>query len=370
MLSDDQYDFLVETIYQAAVDPLQWAQVVDSLTNAFDAIGASIYTPFATRLGFEPVWSTNADPDFIQAYAANYAKSDIVAAALWRRIPFSDFVYRWEDIVDRKVIEDWDGYQKLLGPRGVHTGIGVISAGSDHRVGQAMIYLPDWPENRVNAAKKALIRLARHLRQAMSIHWHLAQARQAASTAQLTLDMFRAGVMWLSPRGEILYRNSEMDRLLELKDGLGVRSGKLALTETDDQRKLREAIVLAETDTSTVLAIKRPLKGGSFYAKIMPLPLAASALRLPNAAVIVFISEPCQSTEAAATEIARIHGLTPAEARVFERIAKGTSLQAISNELGTSLFTVRTQLRSVMAKCGAHRQADLVRLVASFPPVG
>jgi DNA-binding CsgD family transcriptional regulator len=370
MISEEQYDLIVESIYQAALEPIQWKQVVDGLTAAFGAVGASIYTPFAARLGFEPVWSTDADPEFIQAYVHEYSKRDIIADALWRRIPLPDFVYRWEDILDRNDLESWDGYRDLLVPRGVYTGIGVVAQGSDHRVGQAMIYLPDWPDERIDSAKKTLNRFARHMRRAMSIHWHLSTTRQAANTAHLTLDMFKAGVMWLSDIGEVLYRNVEMDRLLDLKDGIVINSGKLVLADLEDQRKLRVAIIKAGTDESTIFTITRPSTGGSYYAKIMPLPMSASALRLPSAAAIAFISQPGKSSAAAAVEIARLHGLTPAETRVFEGVAKGNNPEAISTQLGTSLFTVRTQLKSVMAKCGAVRQADLVRLVADLPPAG
>jgi DNA-binding CsgD family transcriptional regulator len=370
MLSDDNYDLIVEAIYEAAVDPLRWAGVVDRLTVAFDAVGASVFTPFAARLGFEPVWSTNADPEFVQAYATRYAQRDILADALWRRVPMENMVYRWEELIDRQVIESWDGYQDLLSPRGVYTGIGAIAEGGDHRVGQAMIYLPPWPEDRMEAAKRSLMRLTRHMRRAMSIHWHLANARQTTATAQMTIDMFKAGVMWLSGAGEVLYRNSEMDRILDLRDGIGIRAGKVRISDSADERAFSESIVKAAADESTVLPISRESGTASFCAKVMPLPLNASALRLPNACAIAFVSEPGRSSAAAAGEVARLYQLTPAETRVLERLARGGNSETISNELGSALSTIRTQIKAVMGKCGVGRQADLIRLVAELPQVG
>jgi len=56
--------------------------------------------------------------------------------------------------------------------------------------------------------------------------------------------------------------------------------------------------------------------------------------------------------------------LTPAEARIALGIARGDALAAIAKAHGISIATVRTQLKSVFAKTGTHRQAQLVALLA------
>src|SRR3569833_1093178 len=73
MLSEDTYRALVDAIYEAALDPTAWRQVVDRLTAGFQAIGASMFTPVAIKLGLEPVWAADADPEFVAAYASKYA---------------------------------------------------------------------------------------------------------------------------------------------------------------------------------------------------------------------------------------------------------------------------------------------------------
>jgi DNA-binding CsgD family transcriptional regulator len=56
--------------------------------------------------------------------------------------------------------------------------------------------------------------------------------------------------------------------------------------------------------------------------------------------------------------------LTPAEARVARGIGEGQTLETLADSLGLSRETLRAQLRSVMAKTGVSRQAELAALLA------
>ena len=56
-------------------------------------------------------------------------------------------------------------------------------------------------------------------------------------------------------------------------------------------------------------------------------------------------------------------GFTPAEAAVAVEVLAADGLHAVSARLGISLETARTHLAHVFDKTGAHRQAELVRLL-------
>jgi len=64
-----------------------------------------------------------------------------------------------------------------------------------------------------------------------------------------------------------------------------------------------------------------------------------------------------------ATLLQEVLGLTKAEARLAVRLACGVTLEDIAEEHDISISTVRGQLKSVFAKTGASRQAELVILV-------
>ena len=55
--------------------------------------------------------------------------------------------------------------------------------------------------------------------------------------------------------------------------------------------------------------------------------------------------------------------LTPAQARVAARLAEGMTPEQIAVAQGTSLATVRTHIREVLARLGARRVAEVVRML-------
>jgi DNA-binding CsgD family transcriptional regulator len=63
-------------------------------------------------------------------------------------------------------------------------------------------------------------------------------------------------------------------------------------------------------------------------------------------------------------EFARmLFDLTAAESRLVCALAEGRNLGEIAAEAGNSIHTVRTQLKSALAKTGTARQAELVALL-------
>jgi DNA-binding CsgD family transcriptional regulator len=62
--------------------------------------------------------------------------------------------------------------------------------------------------------------------------------------------------------------------------------------------------------------------------------------------------------------------LTPAEAALAQRIGLGQSVEEIAQSHGRSVHTLRSQLKSVLAKMGCSRQAELAYIITSLvPPV-
>jgi DNA-binding CsgD family transcriptional regulator len=71
------------------------------------------------------------------------------------------------------------------------------------------------------------------------------------------------------------------------------------------------------------------------------------------------------------SRVQRAFCLTSAEVRLTAALAEGTSLKEYAASAGITEGTARVQLKSVFAKTGTHRQAELValfwRLAQSLP---
>jgi DNA-binding CsgD family transcriptional regulator len=366
-LSEESYRAIVDAIYEAALAPALWLQVVERLTEALGAIGGTVYTPAAVKIGLEPVWATNADPEFIAAYASRYAHTDIISEAVMRRIPKTSFVYSVLDLISREKFTSWDAYVDLLKPRGVEQGIGLVVCGDDHRLTQLVMLFPELSREAVQEIQRVMERFEGHFAQAMRVHWHLSAARQEMAGARYTLDQFQTGVAWLSATGEVLYRNAEMDRLLASRDGLSLAAGKLRASNRAETEMIQEAVGAAQRGEERSFAITRHSDEDPYRLRVVPLPLQASALRLPNAAAIAFVSDTRAPSAAIIEAFAGLHGLSPAERRLLEPIAGGADLRAAAETTGVGYETARSHFKSIMAKSKVNRHADLIRLLATTP---
>ena len=100
--------------------------------------------------------------------------------------------------------------------------------------------------------------------------------------------------------------------------------------------------------------------------QVIPLPRGLSERTweqfLPGSCVAVFVSA-SGGPRLSWTRVAAMHGITRAEARLASMLADGISLEEVAEALLVSIQTVRSQLKSVFAKTGVTRQAELVALL-------
>jgi DNA-binding CsgD family transcriptional regulator len=368
-LSEESLDELIGEIYEAALTPERWDRVVRLGTDMFDAVGSSISTPLVFGSAAAPVWATTADPGFIAEYVAHYADKDFVATELLRRMPGEDWVFTLDDLAPREVYEAAPIYRDLLVPRGATQYVAVAAGANDPRVCCFGIYGGGWTDEHQQVVKAVMHRLRPHFVRAMRIHWHLSKARQSESTAKLTLDMFQSGVAWLAAGGEVLYANRELNRLIDLRDGLELVGDKLRASDPRAARQLVQAVKEAEGGKEISVLIERPSGAPPLRMSLVPVPLQPSAFRVPQAAAIALVSDSTVSATQAVRAFAQLYGLSPAETTVTEELLAGSDAKSIAAKLGTALSTVRSQIKSILAKSGHSRQADVILAILSMPKV-
>jgi DNA-binding CsgD family transcriptional regulator len=77
---------------------------------------------------------------------------------------------------------------------------------------------------------------------------------------------------------------------------------------------------------------------------------------------LVFITDLAEPVLTSAEKIAVVLGLTAAEGRLVSQLADGADLAEAAEQLGISVHTARSQVKSVFAKTDTHRQVELVSL--------
>ena len=107
--------------------------------------------------------------------------------------------------------------------------------------------------------------------------------------------------------------------------------------------------------------------GVPLVVHVLPLRQRKARSGIELAAVAaVFVSETGARTPLPIDAASMLFELTPAEARVFELIAGGSSTRDIAAALSVAATTVKTHLASLYNKTDRHGRADLVRLAGEL----
>ena len=190
------------------------------------------------------------------------------------------------------------------------------------------------------------------------------EATSAGASYQAALDDISRSAAFVSDGSEaIVAVNEPAERVFGLKAGSAI--GGLPFDE-DDIAALLQVIrrVARRQDEKAVTMRLRPVAADRpVIVRIMPVASDdARALALVVSTELAWPAGFDQTMQEAFT-------LTDAEIEIVRAITEGKQLKDIAEARGRSVETVRTQLRSILAKTETHSQSELVRVTLNLMDV-
>jgi DNA-binding CsgD family transcriptional regulator len=345
---------------EAGLDPMRWVKALDSVAFATGSHGAlmmPITGGVLRNVPFTETISGAMDEYFRDGWHLRDERM--------RAIPI---------ITKRGVADDFDGhsadaiakhpfYQEFLAPHRLRWYAGVKVACGDDLWAVAIQRTID--QGPFSAEEKdELARLSSRLSTGAAIARALGAS--AAAGALEAFEMSGTAVVLVNRHGNVFKAN---------------RSAELLLV--DDVQIVRGKLVAKDTRATT--ALNRAIQGllwrsaGGLSAPIMlprasRRPLLAYPARLSNSTAnaladcqaMVILIDPDTRPRTPEMTLRSAFRLTEAEARLATQLAFGESLEKVADQLGIAKETARSQLKSIFAKTGAHRQAELVAVLAKL----
>jgi len=188
----------------------------------------------------------------------------------------------------------------------------------------------------------------------------LEQARAMAET----LGLLELPAAVLGANGRVLSSNSLLERMHT--QFISAEGERLAISHRPAD-ELFQAFLANSVRNGPDLnsyTIPVPATDDCVACVVHLLPVRRQARDIFTGAVNIFVVTLLSSPKAPPAHI--LHGLfdlSPAEARIAQRLVEGSSVEEIATAHDLSRETVRNQLKSVMAKTGTSRQAELVGLL-------
>ncbi len=371
-------DDLIGAIYQASMEPAIWQTVVDRILGGVGAHSGQLWSPFKPVEAGGLVIGKNVDETPRSDYLEHFHKYDIWnQRTVERGLLFNGSAFLDQDLVSREEWANSEFWNEFLQPQDMfRLCAGILDDGKHGElpvVALACYRGVNAPP--FDAAQRAYLgRLLPHMRRSLIIQSRLEPASK--SPAELAIECLNVPALALGRHGEILFANQAAGQLMRGTSSLRQRNGCLRVTDGQGQRQLDEMLCHCADGFRRMhhMAPSAFAIGGEADNPDSPdnrlilsfAPVVRNAIfHMDETVAILFIRRAGNGSTLSAQELQSVYRLTRSEALLAIAVVNGASLEQHANTRGVTINTVRSQMKQILAKVGASRQADMVRILLS-----
>jgi DNA-binding CsgD family transcriptional regulator len=353
---------LVDSIYEAAIDPEKYTDFLTKLSLALRSPASGLIAYDASISRASIVTSVGLDEATLRRDRHYAAQNPFVARG-------GDFLYPGAVFTGDMIVPDQelvrtDFYNHHMRLSDLHHVIGATV--SSDSFGAAL--LTSARPRRQDPFEEAELQLYRaldpHLRRSLDV-----QRRLAAQDGQReALDKIPTGCVLLGRNGKVLSLNEAAERVLARRDGIVYSNGRLEAPALDSGARLRELIssatsTLYQSHPGGMMAVHRPSAAQPYTVLVAPFAKTPVDWGGCFPVAVVFITDPGRTALTEDAMVQLFH-FTPAEARLARALSNGEGLGQAAEQLAIGINTAKTHLQHIFAKTQTSRQAELVRLLA------
>jgi DNA-binding CsgD family transcriptional regulator len=355
-------DGLIDRIYEAALVPGQWTQLMEDLAAAAGCQGGLMVSA-RDHVPNKMVFTDGMEELCRRASTEGWWERNTRGKVLLS-LPSEEF----HSDADHFSMQDMSRepvYRDLLWPLGMGyaaaTHIQIPNGDTLILSLERMRDLGPVPADAIDG----LTRLRPHIARSALLASRLSFARiQSANEAFGKTGMPSAAVNRV---GKVIDSNTLFqERFDQTPVGAGDR---LRLCSAESNRVLDECLAAAQSGNDTVpmssRSIALPSTEKSQAAVLHLVPVAGHARDIFTSAAFFVILTPLDASRLAPIELIQgLFDLTTSEARVARALAAGNDIGTIARNHGVARETVRAHLKSIFAKTGFSRQTDLATAVS------
>ncbi|CAM2165725.1 LuxR family transcriptional regulator [Paraburkholderia sacchari] len=357
-------DESIAALYTAAIDPQQWDAALNGIAALADARAANCFVHDAQTGSFLEYRFTGYHSGWADAYASHYHGLDLAREVLMREP--SGHMYAMHRYLPDHVVERSEYYQDFYIREGLRYSCGGMVVDGDFRLIMA-VHRPVDHEPYDDSTIQSLQRVLDHLPNIFRVRQTAAQAHVRTPMMSAALDALPRAVIVVDDEMRVHYLNAAANTMLERSTEIRVQANRFAAADPHVAPQLKKRIrdVCAACPAVEPLPLYAHDSAGRPALEVHVVPLKPQlslqfdrqtrplAMVLPRRR----FQDPAQP---AGSE--RPFSLSRAEMAVATGIASGLTPAQCADRAGVRISTVRSQIKSIFAKTGARRIADIVAL--------
>jgi DNA-binding CsgD family transcriptional regulator len=351
----------VEQVFaEAALDATLWVKALEAAVGTTQSYGAILIPVSGGALPTLPF--TESMTGSFETYLRDgwYLRDERMRGmeAMIRRGVAVDF-----DLFDADTIARHPYYQEFLAPHRLRWWVGLDMSCGDQLWCLSLQRTID-QEPFSEAEQEQLVRLARRISTSAAIARAL--GANAANAALDAFEMSDTAVVLIDRHGKVFKANSSALRLLV--DDVQIKEGVLTVSDPPAMAALNTALsdLLRRHAGGLSPPVPLPRKGRrpllAYPAKFS----SAAANAFADCQAMIVLIDPDAGWKPPEATLRRAFRLTEAEARLGALLASGESVGTAAERLGITKETSRSQLKTIFAKVGVHRQSALVAVLSTL----
>lgn len=371
----DHIDSLAEAIYDAAIDPESWRDVMALVREGFDTSVEALYALDYDGRSMRPIQLSGIPQRFVASFEASFFTEDNPStrtAALHRPGLIRTDQWLGEQFRDADVLKRSRYYREWLEPQGLAHTMGMTPLAEDGMVVNLSILRTPQAGPFAPRDVARFERMHAHVCRALRVAVRLERLTAGAAASAAALDGLTHGVIFLNDRDQVLHCNATAEAWIGRGNGLTLRAGRLVLADPAAQQRLAAVLRTLHGRGSARgvpqgLLIRRPDRDRPLTLSAVRLSAQRSRFVATLPTVMLLIVDPDAPPRPGAGLLRRLYRLTPAEARLAQALIGGGGLRQAAATAGMSYETARWYLKVLFQKTHTSRQAELVaRLLADL----
>jgi DNA-binding CsgD family transcriptional regulator len=361
MLHEEQISHAIDACYDASVEPERWPDALHELARSLDSVCAMFYPEIPSgRLLTVP--ASRDYGDFLEDYVkGGWYANHYRAERGWPQLRGGRPVVIEHDLAtdeERKHLRHYNDLYLRWG----FPGFAMVGFRIDGESWSVPLLRSATQGHFTHEESERLAHLGPHFRRMIRLSERLARDRAIAGLD--ILDAMNGAAILVGRDGHIIAMNRSAERILG--NGLVLHHGLLDADDEAARVKLYALIASMRIAQSPAdrpgdpVVIRRP--------DMRPLVVEAFPAQgrlsdvFGSLGTLLLVTDLDARCGPNAEALRSALGLTPAEARLTARLCHGEDLATAAYSLRISIHTARSQLKSVFAKTGTSRQAELVAL--------
>ncbi|HTA99397.1 MAG TPA: helix-turn-helix transcriptional regulator [Bradyrhizobium sp.] len=369
MLESESLSMAIGLIYDAALDSRLWPAALEGIRDFVGGFAANFFWQDVSKQDAGTFHCVGIEQSYLTSYFSEYAKiNPLYPAAAFLdtgQVFEGDDIVPWPEMVQTRFYKEWMQPQAITGSLAVNLEKSVTAVA-------ALAVLRCEQNGPIDLdTKRRMNLIVPHMIRGASIGQLIGQRSLERAVLTDAFNSLASAVFLVEASGRIVFSNEPALKLLTAGFVKAV-GGILRFAESEANRFLRQALLSAaeqaRQDTNGTAIVLNVQESRRWLAHVLPLTFEARRASglADSTTAAVFLREAALNIPSPIENLSRSYNLTATETKILLAVVEIGGVPKIAASLGVSQQTVKTHLKKVFGKTGTKRQAELVKLMASF----